>query len=242
VLQHPLPRRDSLADWISTLEMEAQTRWNNQRKLLLLSQIPSFLRSQGVEIDQVLAGRPLMLALRYDGADRLALVQNPFHSAVWAALPKAIADAADPQNLFTRKIEAPISSENNSPSRVRFKPWFWAAFIKALEPDHKRWLTPDHFVDQPHAEVPPANAILLDTEYIANLNPEDIPNILMITNTIEKWAKSNGIELSPFELRDSESSGRESKKTSLSFESLDQDDLRRIVIPLDIVFKLLKKL
>jgi hypothetical protein len=205
--------------------MEAQTRWNNQRKLLLLSQIPSFLRSQGVEIDQVLAGRPLMLALRYDGADRLALVQNPFHSAVWAALPKAIADAADPQNLFTRKIEAPISSENNSPSRVRFKPWFWAAFIKALEPDHKRWLTPDHFVDQPHAEVPP-----------------DIPNILMITNTIEKWAKSNGIELSPFELRDSESSGRESKKTSLSFESLDQDDLRRIVIPLDIVFKLLKKL
>jgi len=233
--------RMTVADWIALLEHEAKTRWDNG-KLLLLSQIPPVLRENGIDVHETLAGRPLLTALKLEGAGHIALVQHPIHSAVWAALPKNVADANDARTIFPLPTTPNIAVFTEDTQK--FQPWFWAAFVKVLEPGRRRWLLANSFVDHEAAAPQLAeNAYEVTRADIVNPGPSMPVDRVAVLKSIEAWAVRNRLELSRFELSHGNHRSQEiaRAKIHLPFDSLDSDDLKRIVVPLDIVMKLLRR-
>jgi len=238
--------RTGLEDWISIVLREATSRWTNGR-LLLLSQIPAVLRGNGIEPSEIQGGRPLLTALKVDstevdGSRRLQCVQNPENSAVWAAVPPDVAAANDPQTIFAG--QSPVRTVLQSPTSVRlFKPWFWAAFVKNIENGMRRWILRNQYLDtMQDARLSTGIAEVLVADVI---NPgQDIPvDRGAVLRSIENWAKRNSIDLAQFEAPAPVPHKRDAaaRIEPLDFESLDAEDLKRITIPLDIVFKLLRR-
>ena len=231
-----------MSSWIEILEAEAQAKWDSG-KPLLGSQIPPILQSHGVDLSKALAGRPLLTALRFDAAETLGLVQHPLHAAVWAIVPRSVADSTDPQSIFSVK-KAAVTPEVKPPQNIqKFKPWFWSAFVKLLEPGKRRWLFDGRFIDIEVTEPKPSqSAIEILATDIANPGAGVRADPMAVLNAIKTWASRHDLSIVQYEASDDDIYGvLRTQRTHLAFESLEIDDLKRIVIPLDIVMKLLRK-
>jgi hypothetical protein len=224
-------------DYGQILSEEARARWNSGR-LLLLSQIPAFLREHGVEAAELQGGRPLLTALRSDCADQLSFFQKPENSAVWATLPADLGGRLQASDVFRVSETTTPSPSNSIP--FRFMPWFWAAFVKPLDSGKRRWLSDDRYSDYDEDRGPPPSAKEIKAEDIKNPGPGRPVEKQVVHASIEAWANRYGVELSRFEISSSNESRRVHVPTRrLAFETLDAADLKRIKIPLDIVLKLI---
>jgi hypothetical protein len=231
----------NLADWIAALAKVAQQRWDDGRKLLLVSQIPAVLSAEGTDVLAMRGGRPLLTALKAEAGDNLHFVQHPVHTAVWAVLPKKVASTVDMRTIFD-KPDAAKSVDIIQVAR-KYKGWFWAAFVKALEPGKRRWLGAGHFRDEnaPISQPPDGCIEVLESD-VVNPGLGVPPDEAAVLESMSKWALRNSISLNPFKVVNTASDHASQKKHSISlaFDSLGTEDLSRIFVPLDIVFKLLR--
>ncbi len=231
-----------MGDWKAALVEEARSRWQTG-KLLLLSQIPRFLKTQGIEPTDVQAGRSLLNALRMDCAQELSLFQDPKNAAVWAAIPSDVGAKLQGPDVFSsfRRTSDEASSPTES-SSVKFKPWFWAAFVKPIENGKRRWILSNRYLDEstPDNRGDLTNAREVVSDDIRYPGPEQPVNKSEVSAAIEDWATRNQVDLSDFEADQPEPKAHQPLK-HLSFESLDISDLRRISVPLDIVMKLITR-
>jgi len=229
----------SVADWVEKLVEEARTRWSEGR-LLLLSQIPAFLRDRGIDLTGVQAGRPLLTTLRKDCAHELSFFQDPENPAVWAALPSDVSTNLEAANVFASR---PSTGFSPTPvSAFRFKPWFWAAFVKQIETGKRRWVLQNRYLDASgDRPVPPSAREVVpdDVVYPGTGQPVDSA---AVSASIEAWVKRNGVDLAEFNAGGSVHGHQGNEPVRrLAFESLDSADLRRIKIPMDIVLKLIAR-
>jgi hypothetical protein len=177
-----------------------------------------------------------------DAAGKLRLVNDPAHSPVWAVIPTSAPKDIDLHALFLKSSEARALSAS-APRPVRFRRWFWASFIKPLELEHRRWILSERFTDLPKPEEPPEEgSIEVLAAEIALTDPDAIADEAKVTESIQKWAVRTGISLDRFRDRVNENAEKITRQArmALAFESLDPEDQKRIVIPLDIVMKLLR--
>ena len=229
---------ESVANWIDAIAEAAAVRWA-QGKPLFLAQIPPEMHRRRIDLDAVLAGRTLREAIGVDAADRVRLVRDPMRALVWGVLPKSVSEETDLRPLFEKSPKT-ISTTSSQP---RYKRPFFTAFVKSIEADHRRWITPGGFVDLPEENSPPPDAVAFEPGDSLNLVLGTPIDIEAVHAAIGKWAQRNGINLERFYAGSShatvESKPRDEK--TLNLASLDQDDLKRIMVPMDVVMKLLRR-
>jgi hypothetical protein len=225
----------NVGDYGRILGEEARARWD-RGGLLLVSQIPALLREHSIDQGDVQQGRPLLRALKADCAHQLSFFQRPDNSAVWAALPIDIGSRLQAADVFkTHETKSP-SPSNAVP--FRFRPWFWAAFVKSLDSGKRRWLSDDSYSDTDAERDPPSFAREVTSDDIKTPGAGRSVDKELVLASIEAWARRNQVDLKRFEIS-SPTEGRKSPTRRLAFENLDLSDLKRIKVPLDIVMKLL---
>lgn len=233
-----------MTGWIDVVAEEAESRWAHQ-KPLFLAQIPPLLRRHAIDLEDVLRGRSLMLAIASDATSSVRLVKDPDHELVWAVIPHRVPDDFDLREIFhkTQEIKAPVS---RAPAAVPlFQRWFFTAFIKALAPGHKRYVLLDHFRDLPESEIPPPGAWEVQSTEILNPEPDAIVDREDIFDRIKRWTERYGVAIDQFcqEPKSAILERRESSgpKSLIAFDTLEIDELRRIMVPMDVVLKLLRR-
>jgi hypothetical protein len=230
---------ESLVDWVEVITRTAEARWNI-RKPLFLAQIPGELRRHGVELSAILAGRTLREAISVDASHRVRLVQDPNHPLVWGLIPNSAPVETDLARLFQK----PPQSENAASAQPRYKRWFFTAFIKPIPDSHRRWISIDGFDDLPQVSPAAPGTIEIERTDIVRIELGVSIDNASVHQAIRSWATRTGTNLEQYY----NVTGPPKRTTvnlkslsSLAFESLSEDDLKRILIPLDIIVKLLRR-
>ena len=210
-----------------------QEHWRQHRSAILLSQLGSQIdRAESLQIKDdygSLAGY-----LRKELSDDISLLHSRASPTIVGAIP---ADAEtngdkDPETLL---LYTPKRSQRSSP---RFHPAFWAAFVKELAPEVRRYLSvgpPPRFRDLEQEETQ-ENSIEIPREYITGTDE----NAGRVHESISNWLHNNRLEEANF------LSGVDATHAHVPSDdllgrlvvALSPDELRRMSIPMDIVRKL----
>lgn len=211
-----------------------RVHWKEFGTPLLLSQIGSRIsREDAANIK----GKYQNLAayLRDALAADVQILQSDKNPSIIAAVP------AEAKEEFSGDVDAMLSlTQRRQPetSSPRFHPAFWAAFIKELDPQARRYVNtgpPPRFQDLP-AEAKPSGAIEVAREYIVGTD-DDVDTL---HGSIGKWLDENDLDESRFlakvtpqhkELPSDDLLGR-------LVTALTPEELKRLSMPLDIVSKL----
>ena len=231
-----MDNRESATDrWLDIIAQAAEKRWSEGRPLFF-AQIPLLLQRAEVDLKEVLRGRTLKEALAVDGSQRFQLVNDPKNPLTWAVIPHTAPKDTSLDALFSpakRPEGAPPSASSSIP---RFKKSFWAAFIRALEPGKKRYVWRDGFEDVPANDPAPVGAIPVDPDDIVSISQGTRVETDAVFSAIGGWAERTGAKLGDYLV------GRPTQEPhSLSLGSIDPEDMKRIMVPLDVVLKLLRR-
>lgn len=213
----------------------AGQRWSEGRPLFL-AQIPPLLRRADVDLMDILRGRTLKEALAVEGPQRFRLVNDPRNSMVWAVIPITASKDISLEALFSptkMPQEVPPSRAHSIP---RFRKSFWAAFIRTLESGKKRYVSSDGFDDVPENEPAPVEGITVEPDDIQSLSQGARVDTEAVYSSIQRWAERTGAKLGDYLI-----SGSNQEQHSLSLGSIDPEDMKRIMVPLDVVLKLLRR-
>lgn len=195
---------------------------------LLAKEIPDFKKS-------VLAGETLRSFIEKNLSKRLTIVTLPDDAGVVGVVPAS--SGAGPETLATPPDKA------NPP---RFNPAVWAAFIKQVQPGHKRvvYLEPEISFDDLQSEAAtPAGAHIIPEDLTAKGPDESVEKVAA---SIEAWASKLEIPIEKLRIRkrsttqscsEAGPSGRRSLLDDL-LDALDAQEMRRLTVPLDIIAKL----
>jgi len=227
------------AGWKEILVTEARDRQAGGGRLYL-AQVPGVLRPHGVNIREITGDRKLIELLRSEASDVLTVSQDQAGEGGWYLVPR---DAeryepyAGPEPLAQRER----ASDGSTPQFLRP---FWTAFIKRIPPGHRRFVSLDgsRFTDVPETEQPPSGSSDVLLEELADAESVDDP--ATIHAAVERWIKKRGLNREQFLVK-SDRPKRHSYDSPrhqwvLALETLSERDAGRIMIPLDIVLKLLK--
>jgi hypothetical protein len=229
--------------WIEAVKDASKDHWAATGKALLLAHVPSQLRLRGIEAQSFLGGRKLKEALEQDGIGTIRLVRDPNDELVWGVLPAEVTADVN-SDLFPHKASAGTPHDEIP----QFARGFWSAFVKPLESDKRRFLRADgNFDNLPNDQMPPADGIEISDKYIRP-SPglgEDMHEAVM--ESITKWAEAHQVDVSQYRRqigdRERTQPERPTGPTGLfaGFDGLPDSDLQRVLVPMDIVRKLLIK-
>jgi hypothetical protein len=221
--------------WLDIVAEAAEERWSEGRPFFF-AQIPPLLRRADVNLKEVLRGRTLKEALAVEGQQRFRLVNDPRNPLAWAVIPFVASKEVSLDALFSptkRPQEAPQSPARSIP---RFRKSFWAAFVRTLEPGKKRYISKDGFDDIPDDEPARIDGIPVEPDDIQS-PPQGAPvDTDAVYSAIRGWAERTGAKLGDYLI-----SRSSQERHSLSFASIDPEDMKRIMVPLDVVLKLLQR-
>jgi hypothetical protein len=225
-----------MGDWIAAVSEIAAARWKEKRPLLL-AQLPGALKEKNIDPAEVIQGRRLKNALEIDGHGRIRVFQNPDKPLEWAVLPASIED-----NPFSSVEPAPSDSE---PNVERLPRPFWSAFLVPLVEGSRRYLFPHrkfHFQDLKEGDPHPVNSIEVERTYLPAFTEPYHPSPATISAGIRRWANAHDFNLEPLYLS---SQPQPPPKTDHQLadvlQALAPEDLARIMVPIDIVLKMMKK-
>ncbi|SOB89466.1 hypothetical protein [Thalassospira xiamenensis] len=208
------------------------------------------LLSEIGELDQGKVGgyskknfKSLTKFIRSNFVDDLIVIKHSRHSAVIAAIPRnteneKMASNQDETDECLEKFY--VKSEK---VERKFNKSFWAAFRKMLDGTKCRWLFVDKngmFSDLPKGDPAPEGARKIDESYLPRST--DTTDDEVYKSAI-RWIESQSLDKSCFLVANNLKTGRRDsfEVTSLLdrlLESLDEKDLSRISMPLDVVAKL----
>ncbi len=229
----------SVSDWIDVI-LEAAAARMARGKPLFLAQIPPLLKSRGFDIDKILQGRSLRELIAVEGVEKLRIVRDPKHELVWGVIPQSAPTDIDLDSLFAR--EQFTTTLPAGPTGPRFKKWFWTAFIKPIAPGDKRYLLADRFNDIPESVTPPTGAMIVEPTDVLNPEPAVAVEGHDVISLINNWAERNSAPLNEYYLGTAVPHRSETNRKQFpELATLEVDDLKRIMVPMDIVLKLLRR-
>jgi hypothetical protein len=220
-----------MGNWQDILKAKANELFKRQQ-ILLLSKVPKVLVDAGISSSDFLQGRRLKAAIEVDAKGDLKLIHNPDSALEWAVVPNEISDS-DILQLFKSRASV-------NPEIPQLYKWFFAAFVKALPAGHRRFILESGFEDRPSDGTQSSNNFeILETEILKNVGDTKVPSTEVVS-AAEKWCVRNNLKISKFEDRGPSnlSSAQHSSKNILDISALTEADLKRIVLPLDIVLKI----
>ncbi len=207
--------------------------WEEHQTPLLLSRLGA---QNGGEIARMAKQEAFSLAgyLRERLADDVRVIQHSTKPVVVGAIPAEVEGQPGEFDLWLERTHG--QSVGLPP---RFHPAFWAAFRVPLDEEKRRYMSiqpPLRFTDAYPEDRPDGDHHLeIEWEYI---NSDTEPS--EVQQNVEDWLEANGLEAAPF-LAANKPSPRGGPSDDLLgrlISTLDQEDLRRISMPLDIIAKL----
>ena len=207
--------------------------WEEHRMPLLLSRLGGGDDGRIGRLAKQEAGS-LGAYLRRRLAARVQVIYHSANPTVAGAIP---VDAEIPENAdFDMLLDQ--TRGRAVEATPRYHPAFWAAFRKPLDETIRRYMSvqpPPRFQDA-SPEDKPDGFVEITREYIVGLDVEE----RAVHQKVQDWLAANGL--------DSESYLLKSKATATHLPSddllgrlllaLEPDELKRISMPLDVVFKL----
>ena len=207
--------------------------WEEHRMPLLLSRLGGGDDGRIGRLAKQEAGS-LGAYLRRRLADRVRVIHHSANPTVAGAIP---ADAEIPENAdFDMLLDQ--TRGRAVEATPRYHPAFWAAFRKPLDETSRRYMSvqpPPRFQDA-SPEDRPDGFVEITREYIVGLDVEEKE----VHQKVQDWLAANEFDSESFLLK--------SKTTATHLPSddllgrlllaLEPDELKRISMPLDVVFKL----
>lgn len=211
-----------------------QEHWRECGTPLLLSQLGSRISREDAAGIKYEHGN-LVTYLRSKLADRLYVLQSGKNPAIIATMPAdAKEDAIDDDAILSGTLRRP---ETAFP---RFHPAFWAAFVKELDPQTRRYVNigpPPRFQELSGDTMQSdADATEVTSEYVVGTDDD----VAAVHSSIRRWFGANRLDESHF-LVEAESQHKQLPSDDLLGKlilALAPDDLKRMSIPMDIVSKL----
>jgi len=211
---------------------------------LLLSRLGQTLTLQHAALKVQLGKKKLAEFLEEKMAGIVRVEVSPHDSKVSIVLPAGVDLTGDLSRYFPKRraIEPTVA-----PVIPRYNRAVWAAFSQPVTVDAKRFLTFDpvvSFVDA--AEKPPiADAVLVDNEFLISTSQVTDPaqRAKKIAENIDAWSKRHGVMPSLLLASSKPVShnlpvGEKHSLLDLLLTALNENELKRIELPLDIISKL----
>jgi hypothetical protein len=220
-----------MGNWQDILKAKANDLFKRQQ-ILLLSAVPKVLADAGISSSDFLQGRRLKAAIEVDAKGDLKLIHNPDSALEWAVVPNEILNSEILQ-LFKSRANVNLESP-------QLQKWFYAAFVKILPANHRRFVLEGGFEDRPSENAQPPNGFeILETEILENVGDAKVPPTEVVS-AAQKWCARQNLQISNFKDQGPSelSSTRLKSKNILDLRALTDSDLKRIVLPLDIVLKI----
>lgn len=232
-------------DWIKELAEEVDHTWSASGMALLLAKVPVRLQERSIDLQDRLGARRLKSVLE-EHRDRFRLVRDPDNELVWGVLPSHVSAAPTPELFRTRKATDREARELGKPV-PQFMRGFWTAFVKRIPEGRERYLdissTP-YFEDVPKGQFAPPHLVRVDDIYILSEGDllSEAPDPELVYKKIQDWCKQYGVDERRFYVRSYRDGSKASKADFAErLSQLSDKDLSRIMVPGDIVLKLLKE-
>ncbi|MFJ4155509.1 hypothetical protein ACIPZF_12040 [Pseudomonas sp. NPDC089752] len=197
---------------------------------LLLASIGHLANAKGIKMSDELNGVKLLQFIAGNLGDELDIVKSSTSNLVYGVVPKGKA-SLDPALTATGRLpEFPLNDVNRA---------LQAAFLRPIKPGHKRYVLAHptlSYADIAQDQTPPAQGILMEGEFLPS--PEQLANPVLLRSMIERFANAYQIEIAY--VRTSKAPVADSLLSKI-VDSLTEDELARVSIPLDIVAKLMRK-
>lgn len=234
---------DSLKKFITEL---ANTAYSQERKGMLLSRVGEIIAKEHPELRGALGGRKLVefIETELDGA--VSIHTSPENRIVKIILPASVTVDGDVMNF----IPVRTGTSSSAGSAPRYNRAFWAAFSHPLASGFTRLVgfEPQVHFEDIKGDIPAETSKKVITlTSITDTTTEPNPNkrIHKINEKISDWLQENKVDINAVlanigKAQDSVRTSGLQKGSVLEqlLDSLDDAELKRIQIPLDIVAKL----
>lgn len=211
--------------------------WSDDKRPILLAQLGQVLARDGIDLRSALRGRRLRSFLSEELNDRLQIIQSPGDQLVQGVVP--LEAVAQGEAVFKSAVEhAPAKS-----AAPRYHPRFWLAFLKQMPPGYNRIINlaePITFRDVIEgAEMSPGEHEIRAKDLVAGENLQKSERDAKTLERIRGWLQENGVDESVVlaKPRDPKPQFADSLLFAL-LDAIEDSDLKRIALPLDIVRKL----
>ena len=219
-----------------------EERWGKHERATKLNELGSQLHKE-FDLEAEMRGAKLLPFLRFRASELIDLVQKPGDELVWGAVPKGKLDISDVAAM-EKAFQATHSDRQPriDTSALNFDRTIWAAFSKPLAVNAKRALKitkPFQFIDyQMDGDIPDGYLdISGKTKHLLGID-RSIADASIVKLAITEWAEGANLEISDFTYIKERDFKNKSVLISL-IDRLDNDELKRVSMPLDLVKKLL---
>jgi hypothetical protein len=230
--------REKLADCILVL---TTAHWRTKKSPLLLSNLAPALAKQGFEYKNIVSPLKLKQFIEMFLEGKVYFIEDPRKKLKIGLIPSAVPKPDKVEDVFDR---ANLDRVQNV--KYKIQPAAFAAFIRPLNSGHRRFIdmnTPTHqFSDIPESVAPEPAFIEVPRNLIVENFDTDSDSREKLYANFENWLTENKLKKEGF-LYDSSSRqlGHGANLLALIFGNLTDEDLARIIVPLDIAKKLYSK-
>jgi hypothetical protein len=222
----------------------ANETWQSYGVALMLARLGQDLARNGINLKTALNGEKLATFIERELKGNVKILSLPSDILVKGVVPDSASLTEDLAAYFMKPDVKPNSQLEKS---ITFDPNIWKAFSKAIPPNFIRSISlePEIQFKDTVIAIEDTLALIISAEYIVSdsvLPKHDRTE--KIYKNIVKWTQSNDIDINLVKARRVEKWGEVKHIDSLLsmlLNSLDNDDLQRISIPLDIISKLHNK-
>jgi len=214
--------------------------WSATGKAFLLASLGQQLTKRGYDLRTDLRGQKLVPFLQTQLVDQLVVLTSPIDPLVRGVVPKGKETEKDIHALFIRNVQ-------EESARINLDRRIWIAFSRPVTPNHVRVVEIEPeivFTDVPTEAASQTDKLVIPSELVIppGSKPSEIRNAELQKN-IRGWLEKHGVDISKATAKPTIEITRPSDSSVLGslLAALDKKDLERVVIPLDIVAKLLAK-
>lgn len=223
----------------------ANTTYSRAQKGLLLSRVGEIIAKQRPELRNVLGSRKLVGFIEEELTDSVHILTSPENHIVKVILPASVTVNENVMQFFPQR-----DATSSLVSKPRYNRAFWAAFSQPLAKGYTRLvgLVPQVHYEDIEGDAPAATIKkVVPRELIIDkaTEPDMAKRNQRVNEIISDWLHTNAVsiniveEKAENELASARMSGS-NKRSQLEvlLAALDDTDLKRIQMPLDIVAKL----
>lgn len=225
----------------------ANTTYSKDGKGLLLSQVGDIVSKKHPELRKVLGSRKLVGFIEAELTDSVRILTSPENHIVKVILPASVAVNEDVMQFFPQRdaISSPVR-------KLRYNRAFWAAFSHPLTEGYTRLVG---FEPQVHYEDIKSDAPVTTLKKVVPhelivdeaTEPDLAKRTQRINEIINDWLQTNDVSIDVVEAKTEKESafpGSKNKGSLLEvlLAALDDADLKRIQMPLDVVAKLQRRM
>lgn len=230
---------DQAQSWLEALSQHTEQHYRATQRGLLLPQLSAALKTQGFDLREVLAGRRLKAAIEADASDLVELVQHPLQHLVWAVVPKGVELPANKAELFPEPKVHPADADR-LPS---FQPGFWGAFVYPIGEGCRRLVLVDRkpivFQDVEEESPDLSDGVEVTRDDLIDTQLSGASKAEAVRQKIADWVVRKGFSIETFYVSRPKVESPVSSEWLSKLISLEDRDLARISIPLDILKRIM---